>query len=48
MENKSIKVIDEHNIDREANKICVLDVDGSDYLVYLYLNLLVILMVLIV
>lgn len=34
MENKSIKVIDEHNIDREANKICVLDVDGSDYLVY--------------
>lgn len=34
MENKSIKVIDEHNIDREANKICVLDVDGSDYLIY--------------
>ena len=34
MENKSIKVIDEHNIDREANKICVLDVDGSDYLTY--------------
>ena len=34
MENKSIKVIDEHNIDREANKICALDVDGSDYLVY--------------
>lgn len=34
MENKSIKVIDEHNIDRVANKICVLDVDGSDYLIY--------------
>ena len=34
IENKSIKVIDEHNIDRTANKICVLDVDGSDYIIY--------------
>ena len=34
MENKSIKVIDEHNIDRVANVICAIDVDGSDYVVY--------------
>ena len=34
IESKNIKVIDEHNIDRTANKICVLDVDGSDYIIY--------------
>lgn len=34
IESKNIKVIDEHNIDRTANKICVIDVDGSDYIIY--------------
>lgn len=34
IESKNIKVIDEHNIDRTANKICVVDVDGSDYIIY--------------
>ena len=34
MESKNIKVIDEHNIDRDANIICSVDIDGSDYVVY--------------
>ena len=34
IESKNIKVIDEHNIDRTANKICGVDVDGSDYIIY--------------
>lgn len=34
IESKNIKVIDEHNIDRTANKICVVAVDGSDYIIY--------------
>lgn len=34
MESKNIKIIDEHNIDRTANKICAIEVDGSDYVVY--------------
>lgn len=31
---KNIKVIDEHSIDRSANIICSIDVDGTDYVVY--------------
>lgn len=34
MESKNVKVIDEHGIDRNANIICSIDVDGSDYVVY--------------
>lgn len=34
MESKNIKVIDEHGIDRNANIIFSMDVDGSDYAVY--------------
>ena len=34
MESKIVKVIDEHSIDRDANIICCIDVDGSDYVVY--------------
>lgn len=34
MESKNVKVIDEHSIDRVANVICKIDVDGSDYAIY--------------
>ena len=34
MESKNVKVIDEHGIDRNANIIFSIDVDGSDYAVY--------------
>jgi len=34
MESKNIKVIDEHGIDRVANIVCSIDVDGSDYVIY--------------
>ncbi len=34
MESKNVKVIDEHGIDREADVMCKIDVDGSDYVVY--------------
>ena len=34
MESKNVKVIDEHNIDRDANVICSVDVDGTDYVIY--------------
>ena len=34
MESKNVKVIDEHGIDRNANVICSIDVDGSDYVIY--------------
>jgi len=34
MESKNIKVIDEHGIDRDANLILSMDVDGSDYAIY--------------
>ena len=34
MESKNIKIIDEHGIDRTANIVCSIDVDGSDYVVY--------------
>lgn len=34
MESKNIKIIDEHSIDRSANIICSVDVDGSDYVIY--------------
>lgn len=34
MESRNIKVIDEHSIDRNANLICAIDVDGSDYVIY--------------
>lgn len=34
MESKSIKIVDEHGIDRTANVIFSIDVDGSDYVVY--------------
>ena len=34
MNNKNIKTIDEHNIDREANVLFAFDLDGSDYVCY--------------
>lgn len=34
MESKSIKIVDEHGIDRTANVMFSIDVDGSDYVVY--------------
>lgn len=34
MESKSIKIVDEHGIDRTANVMFSIDVDGSDYIVY--------------
>ena len=34
MESKNIKIIDEHGIDRIANVVCSIDVDGSDYVIY--------------
>ena len=29
MESKNVKIIDEHNIDRDANVICSFKVDGN-------------------
>jgi len=34
MNNKNIKVIDEHNIDRNANVMFAMDLNGSEYVVY--------------
>ena len=34
MKNKNVKVIDEHNIDRNANVMFALDLEGSEYVVY--------------
>ena len=34
MESKNIKIVDDHGIDRVANVICSIDVDGSDYVIY--------------
>jgi len=34
MESKNVKVIDEHGIDRVANVICSIGIDGSDYVIY--------------
>lgn len=34
MESKSIKIVDEHGIDRVAHIICSVDINGSDYAVY--------------
>ena len=34
MESKNIKIVDEHNIDRTGYKVCAIDVDGSDYVIY--------------
>ena len=34
MESKNIKVIDEHGIDRDANIICSLTLDNTDYVLY--------------
>lgn len=34
MESRNVKVIDEHSIDRTANIICSIDVDGTDYVIY--------------
>lgn len=33
-ERKNVKIIDEHGIDRVANIMCSIDLDGSDYVVY--------------
>ena len=33
-ERKNVKVVDEHGIDRVANVICSVDVDGTDYVLY--------------
>ena len=34
MESKNVKIIDEHNIDRDANIICGFKLDSSDYVLY--------------
>ena len=34
MKNRNVKVIDEHNIDRNANVMFALDLEGSEYVVY--------------
>lgn len=34
MESKNVRVIDEHNIDREAKIICKFTIDGNDYVLY--------------
>ena len=34
MKNRNVKVIDEHNIDRNANVMFALELDGSEYVVY--------------
>lgn len=34
MESKSIKIVDEHGIDRIGNIICAIDIKGSDYAIY--------------
>ena len=34
MESRNVKVIDEHSIDRDANVICGLKLDGLDYVLY--------------
>ena len=34
MKNRNVKVVDEHNIDRNANVIFALELDGSEYVVY--------------
>ena len=34
MNNKIIKTIDEHNIDRDANVLFAFDLDGSEYVTY--------------
>ena len=34
MESKSIKIVDEHGIDRTGNIICAIDIKGSDYAIY--------------
>ena len=34
MKNRNVKVIDEHNIDRNANVMFALELDGSEYAVY--------------
>lgn len=34
MESRNVKVIDEHGIDRNANVICGLNLDGLDYVLY--------------
>ena len=34
MKNRNVKVLDEHNIDRNANVMFALDLEGSEYVVY--------------
>lgn len=34
MKNRNVKVIDEHNIDRNANVMFALELDGSEYVIY--------------
>jgi len=34
MKNKNVKVVDEHNIDRNANVMFAIELDGSEYVVY--------------
>ena len=34
MESKTVKIIDEHGIDRTANIICKLTIDDKDYVLY--------------
>ena len=34
MKNRNVKVVDEHNIDRDANVMFALELDGSEYVVY--------------
>ena len=34
MESKNVKIIDEHNIDRNANVICAFNFNSADYVLY--------------
>ncbi len=34
MDNRNVKIIDEHGIDRNGNVICTLSVDGKEYVLY--------------
>ena len=34
MSNKTIKLVDEHNINREAKKITMIEYEGTEYVVY--------------
>ena len=34
MKNRNVKVVDQNNIDRDANVVFAIDLEGSEYVVY--------------